>query len=71
VDHFSGGGSAELELPEQYRELMILADADPVGIEAGKKLAARMAAEGRHVTLGKPATGKDVNDVLRGEASHG
>jgi putative DNA primase/helicase len=67
----SAGNMADLELPEQYRELMILADADPAGIEAGKKLAARMMAEGRHVTLGAPSQGKDANDVLRGETSHG
>ena len=67
----SAGNMGELELPPQYRELMILADADPAGIEAGKKLAARMMAEGRHVTLGAPSQGKDANDVLRGETSHG
>jgi hypothetical protein len=56
---------AELELPPQYRELMILADADEAGLAGAGKLAERLRAEGRRVIVGKPSAAKDANDILR------
>jgi putative DNA primase/helicase len=61
------GNMAALVLPERLREVLVLADRDPNGVgQAGAhRLAARLRAEGRHVEVRRPTSGKDPNDVLR------
>ena len=58
-------GMAALELPVGFREILICADGDAVGIQAATALAGRMRAEGRKVRVIRPVAGKDANDVLR------
>lgn len=60
----STGGMAALQLPAQFEQLLICADADPAGREAARALARRMRDEGREVRVLQPQAGKDANDVL-------
>jgi putative DNA primase/helicase len=61
----STAGMAALELPLTFKQILICADADPVGLDAAKAFATRMRAEGREVRVIQPLVGKDANDVLR------
>jgi putative DNA primase/helicase len=61
----SAGNMAALELPAQFRRVIICADAEPQGHEAAKALSRRMRAEGRQTRVIEPKAGKDANDVLR------
>ena len=59
------GNMAQLALPERFREVHVVADADPVGMEKAAELVRRMRAEGREARLIKPLHHKEANDVLR------
>jgi hypothetical protein len=63
----SASNMAALVLPEQYREVLILADRDDngVGLESARALASRLRSEGRKAVVRLPVAGKDANDVLR------
>jgi phage/plasmid primase-like uncharacterized protein len=68
----SAGNMRSLELPREYTDVLILADADQpndkgerVGLGAARDLARRLRAEGREATVRLPAHAKDANDVLR------
>jgi hypothetical protein len=63
----SAGHMAALRLPEQYREVLILADRDEngVGLENARVLASRLRQEGRYAEVRLPSAAKDANDVLR------
>jgi hypothetical protein len=61
----STAGMKALELPPQFEQVMVCADADPVGLGAAKTLATRMRSQGREVRIIQPLAGKDANDVLR------
>jgi Toprim domain len=65
----SAGNMAAAVVPERFRHLLIVADADEVGTEAGLTLARRLRAEGREARVIRPASGKDANDVLRARAA--
>jgi hypothetical protein len=53
-----------LELPKQFEQVTICADAEPRGREAARTLARPLMAEGRQVRIIQPKAGKDPNDVL-------
>ena len=65
----SAGNMAALNLPAQFRQVIICADAEPVGIDAARKLASRLRTEGREARVLVPEAGKDANDVLRARAA--
>jgi hypothetical protein len=58
-------GIKKLILPEEVQHVVIAADADPVGIMAARAAARRWLAEGRRVSLARPPTGLDFNDMAR------
>lgn len=61
----SAGGLAAVVLPAGVREVVIAADHDKAGLEAARKLARRLLAEGRKVRLATPPVpGADWLDVL-------
>jgi phage/plasmid primase-like uncharacterized protein len=63
----SAGNMGDLVLPEQYHEVLIIADGDEnrMGLENARALAVRLRQEGRYVEVRLPAAAKDANDVLR------
>jgi phage/plasmid primase-like uncharacterized protein len=65
----STAGMAALELPAAFREVLICADADAVGLAAARALATRMRAQGREVRVIQPQAGKDANDVLQSRSA--
>jgi DNA primase len=65
----SAGNMARAVVPERFRSVLIVADADAIGTEAAVTLARRLRAEGREARVLAPATAKDANDVLRGRAA--
>ena len=68
VAALSAGNMAVLQLPAQFRQIIICADADPVGIEAAQVLARDLQAAGREVRIIVPKHGKDPNEVLQRRA---
>ena len=61
----STSGMAGVVLPDRFRRVTIVADADDAGIKAAKKLASRLKAEGRTVQAKRPPMGfKDANACL-------
>lgn len=61
----SAGGLERVVLPPEAHEVVIAADHDRAGLEAARKLAGRLLAEGRRVRLAVPRTpGADWLDVL-------
>jgi putative DNA primase/helicase len=65
----STSGLRALELPEDARDIIILADADDAGEAAALACGWRWKQEGRRVRIARPPTGKDFNDTLTGQAS--
>ena len=62
-------GFKSVVLPPSVRELVLLADADPVGVRAVNEAAVRFRAEGRDVRIATPPTGcKDFNEALLSDA---
>lgn len=60
----SAGNMASLTLPERFRRVLILADADEPGRSGAHALATQLRREGRHAVVRKPTAGKDPNEVL-------
>ncbi|WP_027892357.1 toprim domain-containing protein [Calidithermus chliarophilus] len=66
----SAGGLERVQLPAEAREVVICADHDRAGLEAARKLARRLLAEGRKVRLAiPPKPGLDWLDVVAGEVA--
>lgn len=65
----SAGNMARAVVPERFRSVLVVADADAIGTEAAVTLARRLRAEGRSAWVIVPATAKDANDLLRGRAA--
>jgi putative DNA primase/helicase len=63
----STSGLRNLEIPEQVKEVVVLADADLPGEEAAQHAARRWVREGRHVRIARPPKGQDFNDLLLGD----
>ncbi|MDD3182398.1 MAG: toprim domain-containing protein, partial [Alphaproteobacteria bacterium] len=66
----SAGGILNLILPPLplASEVVIAADADPVGMKSAQDAALLWREQGRCVRIALPPTGLDFNDVLRGAA---
>jgi len=62
----STSGLRALELPEEAREVIVLADGDDPGEAAARDCAHRWKREGRSVRIARPPRGCDFNDLLRG-----
>ena len=62
----STSGLRALKLPDEIREVIVLADGDEPGEAAAFAAAKRWKREGRRVRIAKPPTGMDFNDVLLG-----
>jgi putative DNA primase/helicase len=60
----STSGLRGLTLPNDERDIIILADADKAGEAAAKDNARRWVREGRRVRIANPPTGMDFNDML-------
>jgi putative DNA primase/helicase len=60
----STAGLRNLEIPEQVKEVVVLADADLPGEEAAQCAARRWVREGRRVRIARPPKGQDFNDLL-------
>lgn len=66
----STSGLRAAELPAEIAQIIILADGDAPGEAAAQDCAARWSAEGRRVSIARPPSGHDFNDVLMGRARH-
>jgi hypothetical protein len=60
----STAGLRRLLLPDDERDIVILADADEAGEAAAMSAARRWAREGRRVRVARPPAGMDFNDLL-------
>jgi len=60
----STAGLRNLEIPEQVKEVVVLADGDLPGEEATQYAARRWVREGRRVRIARPPKGQDFNDLL-------
>jgi putative DNA primase/helicase len=63
----STSGLRTLDLPEDVRAVIILADGDDAGAAAARDCAWRWK-RGRHVRIARPPQGMDFNDLLMGRA---
>jgi putative DNA primase/helicase len=61
----SAGNLDRLTLPAEIEEVVLVADADPVGLAAAHRAAQRYGASGRRVRFVELPSGMDANDVLR------
>jgi hypothetical protein len=59
-------GLRALDLPQEVREVIVLADGDDPGEAAARDCAHRWKREGRSVRIARPPKGMDFNDVLLG-----
>ncbi len=64
----STSGLRALDLPEQARKVIVLADGDDPGGAAARDAALRWKREGRSVRVARPPRGCDFNDLLLGRA---
>jgi hypothetical protein len=64
----STSGLRTLDLPNQVREVVVLADGDDPGETAARDCALRWKREGRRVRIARPPQGLDFNDLLMGRA---
>jgi putative DNA primase/helicase len=60
----SASGLRGLALPDDERDIIVLADADKAGEAAAKDSARRWVREGRRVRIANPPRGMDFNDML-------
>ena len=58
-----------LNLPDDVRDVIVIADADEPGEAAACHAALRWKSEGRRVRIARPTSGMDFNDMLMGRAS--
>jgi putative DNA primase/helicase len=65
----SAGNLDQLTLTASVKEVVLVADADPVGLAAAHRAAQRYGASGRSVRLVELPRGMDANDLLRREAA--
>jgi len=65
----STSGLRSLELPENVRDVIVLADADEAGEAAAQHCARSWKRQGRRVRIARPPRGMDFNDLLLGRAS--
>ena len=65
----STSGLRTLDLPEEVRDVIVLADGDDPGEAAARDAALRWNREGRRVRIARPPRGADFNDVLLGIAA--
>jgi len=64
----STSGLRTLDLPNDVRDVIVLADGDEPGEAAARDCAWRWKREGRHVRIARPPRGMDFNDMLAGRA---
>ena len=62
----STSGLVTLDLPQNVRDVIILADGDEAGKAAARGAALRWKREGRRVRIAHPPQGLDFNDMLLG-----
>ena len=60
----STSGLRALDLPEDVRDVIVLADGDDAGEAAARDCAWRWKREGRRVRIARPPQGMDFNDML-------
>jgi putative DNA primase/helicase len=60
----STSGLRSLDLPEDVRAVIVLADGDDAGEAAARDCAWRWKRQGRHVRIARPPQGMDFNDLL-------
>jgi putative DNA primase/helicase len=65
----STSGLRTLDLPDDVRDVIVLADGDKPGEAAARYAALRWQREGRRVRIAYPSDGMDFNDMLLGRAS--
>ena len=65
----STSGLRALNLPNDVRDVIVLADGDEAGEAAARDCTLRWQREGRRVRIARPPTGMDFNDMLRGRAA--
>jgi hypothetical protein len=65
----SAGNLDRITLPSLVDEVVLVADGDPVGLEAAHRAAERHGASGRRIRLVELPSGMDANDLLRREAA--
>jgi len=64
----STSGLRSLDLPDQLRDIIVLADGDDPGEAAAQDCGRRWKREGRRVRIARPPQGLDFNDLLLGRA---
>jgi putative DNA primase/helicase len=64
----STSGLLALELPDDVRDVIVLADGDEAGKAAARGAALRWKREGRRARIAHPPQGLDFNDMLLGKA---
>lgn len=64
----STSGLRALNLPQDVRDVIVLADGDAPGKAAARECAWRWKREGRRVRIARPPHGMDFNDLLIGSA---
>ena len=64
----STSGLRALDLPNDVRDVIVLADGDDAGEAAARDCAWRWKREGRRVRIARPPQGMDFNDLLMGRA---
>jgi hypothetical protein len=64
----STSGLRALELPDDVRDVIVLADGDDPGEMAARNCALRWRRGGRRIRIARPPKGLDFNDVLLGRA---
>lgn len=64
----STSGMRALDLPDDVRDVIVLADGDDPGEAAARECALRWQREGRRVRIARPPRGKDFNDMLTSQA---
>ena len=60
----STAGLRALDLPEDVRDVIVLADGDAAGEAAARDCAWRWKRQGRRVRIARPPQGTDFNDML-------
>jgi putative DNA primase/helicase len=64
----STSGLRALDLPNEVRDVIVLADGDDPGESAARDVALRWKRQGRRVRIARPPRGADFNDLLLGRA---
>jgi DNA primase len=64
----STSGLRTVDLPNDVRDVVVLADGDEAGEAAARHCALRFKRQGRRVRIARPPQGMDFNDMLSGRA---